>query len=96
MPTYLYFCDYNKEEFETEHSIKIELEECIICKENNLPAHKPKRLIAGSTLGRVNLTGHELTTKTKEDVSKMRQRLKTDTNFHANIVGESAFDKLVK
>lgn len=96
MPTYLYICEIAKEEFETEHSIKTELEECILCKEKGLPAHKPKRLIAGSTLGKISLTGHELTAKNKEDTNKLRERLRTDQNFHANVVGENVFHKMIK
>ena len=53
MATYLYLCKTNDEEFETEHSIKVELEDCPICKEKGLEPHKPYRLIAGSTLGKV-------------------------------------------
>ncbi|SRR5258708_5013312 len=97
MPVYLYKCEVTNEEFETEHSIKVELEECILCADKkDVPKHKPKKLIAGSTLGKVQLTGHELTAKTNEDVNKMRERLRTDENFHANIVGENTWGKMVR
>jgi hypothetical protein len=96
MPTYTYLCEISDQEFETEHSIKIKLEECPICKEKNLEQHVPKRLISGSTMGKVVLTGHELTAKTKEDIRGMKQRLQSDQNYHANIVGESTFNKMVK
>lgn len=49
MPTYLYFCEECDDEFEETHSITEELQECPQCKEKGLPAHKPKRLIAGGT-----------------------------------------------
>lgn len=48
MPTYLYECSTHGE-FEVTHSIKDELDECPHCKEEGLPAKKPKRLIAGGT-----------------------------------------------
>lgn len=96
MATFLYICKTNDEEFETEHSVKVELEECPICKDKGLEQHKPYRLIAGSTIGRVQLTGHELTAKTKEDINKMREKARTDSNFMANIVGESTFNNMVK
>lgn len=96
MATYLYLCKTNDEEFETEHSIKVELEDCPICKEKGLEPHKPYRLIAGSTLGKVQLTGHELNAKTQEDIGKMRQKARTNEQFHANLIGEDRFQKLVK
>jgi predicted nucleic acid-binding Zn ribbon protein len=49
MPTYLYYCSINDTEFEVQHSIKEELNECIVCKELDMPQHQPKRLIAGGT-----------------------------------------------
>jgi putative FmdB family regulatory protein len=49
MPTYLYFCDECKKEFEHQHSITEELQECPQCQAAGLPAHKPQRLISGGT-----------------------------------------------
>jgi hypothetical protein len=94
MPTYLYECQETKEEFETEHSIKTELEYCILCKERGLPTHKPKRLIAGATLGKVNLTGHELTAKTKEDIQKLKRDVYSDPKKYANVVGEERYHNI--
>lgn len=45
MPTYLYQCPIHGE-FERQHSIKEELEDCPICKEENLEPQKVKRLIS--------------------------------------------------
>lgn len=47
MPIYLYFCKTCDKEFEAEHSIHIELEECPTCKANNIKSDKPVRLISG-------------------------------------------------
>lgn len=43
MPTYLYRCETCQKEFEHEHSITEELQECPVCKA------KPTKLIAGGT-----------------------------------------------
>ncbi len=48
MPVYIYECS-KFGEFEVQHSIKEELQECPLCKEADLPNHQPKRLIAGGT-----------------------------------------------
>jgi putative FmdB family regulatory protein len=49
MPTYLYECPIHGE-FEHQHSINEELEECPKCQaENNAAPEKVKRLIAGGT-----------------------------------------------
>ncbi len=48
MPTYLYQCPIHGE-FEREHSITTELEECPICQEENLEPQKIKRLISKGT-----------------------------------------------
>lgn len=48
MPTYLYECQTHGE-FEHQHSITEQLEECPKCKEEGLEAKKPTRLIASGT-----------------------------------------------
>jgi hypothetical protein len=94
MPTYLYICETNNEEFETTHSIKVEQEDCIICLEKGLPNHKPKALISGPSLGKVVLTGHALTEKTKEDNAKFAREVHSDPKQYANIMGESKYHQL--
>ena len=97
MPTYEYICQINNVEFEEVHSIKIQLEECPICKEKNLEQHKPKRLISGgSGKGTVVLTGQEAVAKAKEDVRQMRARANKDEKFLANVVGESKYHNNMK
>lgn len=49
MPTYLYKCDNCKKEYEHDHSINEELDECPKCKELGLVPAKPKRLISSGT-----------------------------------------------
>lgn len=94
MPEYLYLCEVSNEEFETEHSIKIELEECLVCKGKELPVHKPKRLIAGRTLGVVEYTGHELMQKTKEDAAKFKKEVHSSERLYSNVLGEAKYHDL--
>jgi len=49
MPTYLYFCEECQKEFEENHSINQELQECPECKLAGRPGKKPQRLIAGGS-----------------------------------------------
>src|SRR5271170_4048401 len=90
MPTYLYECQTHGE-FEEFHSINTKLEECPKCKEENLPLKGFRRLITGSSKGVVILSGHELTSKHKEDVQKLKQEVYGDPNKYANIVGEKRY-----
>ena len=92
MPEYLYICTVADQEFDAVHSIKVELEECPICKEKGLENHKPKRLIGSATPGKVILTGHELVAKTNQEIKEMKHRAKTDPNYLANIIGESKYE----
>jgi hypothetical protein len=92
MPQYTYICEINNEEFETEHSIKIVLEECPICKEKGLEAHAPKRLISCITKGVVQYTGHEFDQKHKEDLNKMRKEIYGNEKLYANVIGENNYN----
>jgi|SRR5271170_674349 len=90
MPTYLYECETHGE-FEEFHSINTKLEECPRCKEENLPPKEFKRLITGNSKGVVVLSGHELMSKNKEDVQKLRKEVYGDAKKYANIVGEDRY-----
>lgn len=95
MPTYLYLCEKNETEFEEYHSIMTQLEECPICKEKQLEQHKPKRLIAGgSGKGIVNVTGHELTQKIKEDTQRLKKEVYSNANQYANVLGDAKYQKI--
>lgn len=56
MPTYTYQCEVH-DEFEVEHSIKVNLTECPKCKEEGLKPKKVKRLISGGTSFILNGSG---------------------------------------
>ena len=72
MPTYLYKCPTHGE-FEEVHSIKIKLEFCPKCKEENKNDIKIERLINSMSIGVVELVGQELVDKCKAD-AKMLQK----------------------
>lgn len=94
MPTYEFLCNECKHEWEDFLSIKApNPEECPSCKvKNNIT-----RLISGgSGKGTVVLTGHELMSKTKEDINKMKARSSKDENYRANLIGENKFNKMVR
>lgn len=91
---YLYLCEVANKEFDAEHSIKIELEECLLCKEANLPSHKPKRLIIGPTAGRIEYSGQELIDKVKEDAQKYKKEVYSSEKLYSNILGENHYHSL--
>lgn len=95
MPTYLYLCKVNDVEFEEVHSIKVVLEECPICREKNLEQHIPSPQISGgSGRGIVELTGHELIAKTKEDARKFKQEVYSNEKAYANAIGEAKYESV--
>lgn len=53
---------------------------------------KTKRLLPDNISVRVALTGQELKTKIAEDRRKIKQKVKTDENFRANIAGEDRYN----
>lgn len=71
MPTYVYLCDVNNQEFEEFHKITEQLEECSICKKQKKPSHKPKRLIG------------VLTNKKHDDRSNVMLTLKSLQFLHS-------------
>jgi predicted nucleic acid-binding Zn ribbon protein len=94
MPTYLYLCEVNKEEFEEFHDMSEVIEECPICKAKGLPSHAPKRLINCVSVGVVELTGQELINKLKEDGRKIKEESHKNANVYANLLGENKYHEL--
>jgi putative FmdB family regulatory protein len=95
MPTYIYECEPNNQEFEEFHSIKTQLEDCPLCKEKNLPPHKPKRLISGgSGRGIVELSGQEIVSKAKEDAQKMKKDIYSSEQKYANVIGQDKYHEI--
>jgi predicted nucleic acid-binding Zn ribbon protein len=94
MPTYLYLCEPQSKEFEEVHSISIVLETCPECEKNNLPSHKPKRLICSATPGTVELTGNDLTDKIKADTAKLKKDMGKSEKMYANMLGDDKYHQL--
>src|SRR5580704_17149742 len=98
MPTYLYCCEKNdNQEFECFHSIKIELEECEVCKEKGMEQHKPKRLISGgSGRGIVELNLVDLKQKIKQDSMEVKKDIYSNEKAYANVLGDYNYQNLQK
>lgn len=94
MPTYLYLCEKNNEEFEEFHSVSEELEECPICKSKNLECHKPKKLINSTAKGVVELYGKDLINKVKEDAAKIKRESYKNEKLYANLLGENKYQSI--
>jgi len=92
MPTYEHQCT-NVEclnEWEADYSIKVDPPTtCPKCNQETA-----KRVIALSGKGVVELSGHELVAKTKEDIVKLKQEMKSNTNLYANMLGEDKYHQL--
>jgi putative FmdB family regulatory protein len=92
MPTYEFKCNEIKcnHEWELEQSIKApDPEECPQCKvKGNIT-----RLISGCS-GRVELSGHELRAKTKEDAIKFQKEVYSNERTYANVIGEDRYQKI--
>lgn len=94
MPTYEFKHEIPEcnHEWELELSIKAnDPEECPECKaKGNII-----RLISGgSGRGIVELTGHDLIAKTKEDAQKFKQEVYSNEKTYANFIGESKYQSI--
>lgn len=90
MPTYDHIClnEECKLEFEDFYSIKADLPKCPKCKSD------VRRLISAATPGTVELTGHELNAKLKEDAAKLKREVYSSDKKYANIVGEDKYQAI--
>jgi len=94
MPTYLYICEPQNKEFEEMHSITTVLEKCPECEKNNLPEHKPKRLICSATPGTVELYGQDLIDKVKSDAKQLKKDMGKSEKQYSNMLGESKYQSV--
>lgn len=93
MPVYEFKCNEIEcnHEWELEQSIKDpDPEECPKCKVKGNITH----LISGGGSGRVELTGHDLIAKTKEDAQKFKQEVYSNEKTYANFIGESKYQSI--
>lgn len=93
MPTYLYYCEECKKEFEEVHSMSIKLEFCPTCKLNGKET-SVKRLIGSATQGTVTLTGQDLVDKVKSDAKQLQKDAAKNEKIYSNLLGENKYDSL--
>lgn len=93
MPTYEYECPEHGI-FEEYHSIKIKLEFCSRCKENGKNQEVKRLISGGSGRGMVELTGHDLVAKTKEDIVKLKSDMSKSDKVYANMLGDDKYQAL--
>lgn len=96
MATFLYICEVNNEEFESVHSVHTKLTDCPICANKALGHHEPKRLIASANPGKVELSGHELIAKNKEDTIKFSKEIHSSEKKYSNVLGEVKYEQMQK
>lgn len=90
MPTYEHLCNTCQYEWEEDYSIKADPPKmCPTCKAENVT-----RLISLGSKGVVELTGHDLVAKTKEDIVKLKKEMHSNTKVYANMLGEEKYHNL--
>lgn len=88
MPTYLHECLKCTDEFEDFYSTTAQIPPCPKC------GGEAKRLICGTTKGKVELTGADWAAKVKGDTQQLKRDMRTNENLRANLVGESRYNQL--
>lgn len=90
MPTYEHLCNTCKHEWEDYYSIaKDPPAECPVCK-----AETVTRLCSQGAKGVVELTGHELVDKTKEDIRKLKKDMHGSENIYSNMLGPDRYQSM--
>lgn len=93
MPTYLYECSVCGE-FEEYHSMSIKLEHCPKCQEAGNQVEVKRLIASGGSKGVVELTGHELMAKTKEDIRQLKSDMSKSDKVYANMLGEQKYHEM--
>lgn len=93
MPTYLYKCPIHNE-FEEAHSIKIKLEFCPKCQNENNIETKIERLINCMSKGVVELGNQELVAKLKQDAKDLQMNASKSDKIYANLLGEDKYQAM--
>jgi len=92
MPDYEHICadDSCKFEWEATYSIKLDPpKNCPKCGKETA-----KRLISLNGKGVVELVGHDLTAKVKEDTIKLKKEMYSNANIYASMIGEDKYHAL--
>ncbi len=93
MPTYNHICVSPECAHEWEDMYSITKDPPTTCPKCN--QETAKRLISGGNgRGIVELTGHELVAKTKEDARALKKEIYSSANAYANVLGEDRYHKL--
>jgi putative FmdB family regulatory protein len=92
MAIYDHLCSSCNQEFELEYSVKEDPPtKCPLCGHDGMV----KRLISYAAPGKVEIYGHELKAKIKEDAKKMVADAGRNENMMANIIGESKYQSKI-
>lgn len=102
MPTYTYLCSCPIDqgghgEFDEFHSIRddAKLTECPLCRKDKEVSTPVQRILSGgSGRGIVELTGHDLIAKTKQDGKDLSKKVHSNEYQYANILGNDKYEKL--
>ena len=93
MPTYEHQCTNTECNYEWEDMYSITKEPPKICPKCN--QETAQRVISGgSGKGTVELTGHELASKMKEDVANLKKSMSSDAKVYANLLGEEKYHQM--
>jgi len=92
MPDYEHICTDNSCKFEWESTYSIKVDPPKICPKCG--KETAKRLISLNGKGVVELVGHELAAKVKEDTIKLKQDMKKSDKLYANMLGDSKYNEL--
>lgn len=91
MPSYEFLCKSCKHEYEEFQWMSDPFPDCPNCKSKDI-----QRLISGgSGRGIVELTGHELKAKMKEDIRKLKSDINTKESVRANLIGENRYESIM-
>jgi putative FmdB family regulatory protein len=90
MPTYEHLCNTCQHEWEDNYSIKLDPPKiCPKCQ-----AETVTRLISLGSRGVVELTGHELVAKTKEDIVKLKKEMHSSEKVYSNMLGHDKYEAM--
>lgn len=96
MPSYEHICTDIECAHEWEDMYSIKAEPPKVCPKCN--KETAQRVISGgdNRRGVVELTGHELVAKTKEDIQKLKKDMHGSEKIYSNMIGDSKYETIQK
>lgn len=94
MPTYEFKHDVNDCNHEWEEFRSIKDADPTICPKCEAEGNIIHLISGGSGKGIVELSGHELVAKTKDDITKLKSDMRTSEKVYANMLGEGKYQEL--